>query len=369
MLKPKGILSFLLRPLLCILVPTLGLLAYWSFVYDPVFECEVVVLPRTGDTSAANTAASALLGSAAGATDVDSRMLAHYILSPDMLALLEADLNLRATFTSPRIQKLQRLSPGATNDQFLSYYRSKVRVIVDSSAIMRIQAKGFSGDAAVALADRIAHHAENYLNAVSRQMAAKQVEFIQSEVTKAETVFKDRSAKLTLQQNTSGLLDPSKYSDELMKIIGRLEAELAEQRATLAGKETFIAAKSPQLAATRAQIAALTAGIAAQRERLSGSGNGPDARFSETIMKFNEVALETEFAAKAYSASLLALQAAHAEAALGVRTLVIISRSNRLESAAYPRTAYWTLTAFALFTILIVLGRLIHDSVMSHVDR
>ncbi len=368
MRKPKGILSFLLRPLLCILVPTLALLAYWTFIYDRVYEAEVVLLPRTSESSASG-AASALLGAAASSTDLDSRMLAHYIASPDMLTLLDADLGLRAAFTSTEIHRLQRLRTDATADEFLAYYRARVRVIVDSSAIMRVQAKAFSGDAALAMANRIIHHAEAKLNAVSVQMAAKQVEFIQGEVSKAEALFKDRSARLTRQQNTSGLLDPSKYSEELMKIIARLESELAQQRATLAGKESFISPQSPQLSLTRAHIEALVAGIASQRERLSGTGSGSDARFSEAIMQFNEVALEAEFAAKTYAASLLALQAAHAEAALGVRTLVVISRPDRLEVPAYPRLGYWTLTALALFSILLVLGHLLHATVMSHVDR
>jgi capsular polysaccharide transport system permease protein len=206
------------------------------------------------------------------------------------------------------------------------------------------------------------------LNGVSKQLADKQVDFIRVEVAKAEALFKDRTRQLTLYQNTAGQLDPARYSEALMSVIARMENELAEQNARIAGRKTFIAANAPQLVETQSRIDALTAEIATLRSRLAG-GSEKGTPLSNEIMKFNDAAIETEFAAKTYASALLALQSAHAQAALNVRTLIVIAHPSTLEDAAYPRLGYWTLSALALFALAAVLGRLIYDSVMCHIDR
>ncbi|MDF3057820.1 MAG: hypothetical protein K0R17_2035 [Rariglobus sp.] len=360
--------SALKRLLLLVIAPTLLLAAYWVFLYTPVYEAAVVVLPRSSDIPSGADPAGAMLGAALRSKDVDSHMIEQYILSPDMLKRLDADLRLRDHYSSPSINRWQRLPKDASFDEFLDYYRGMVRVIVDSSSILHVEARGFSPGQTLALADHIVSESEAMLNAVSRQLADKQVGFIRLEVAKAESLFKDRTQKLTLYQNTAGQLDPARYSEALMEVIARMERELAEQNTRIAGRRTFIAAGAPQLVETQSRIDALTTEISTLRARLAGQAPGGTPLASE-IMKFNDAAIETEFAAKTYASALLALQSAHAQAALNIRSLIVIAHPSSLEDATYPRVGYWTLTALALLGLVTVLGRLIYDSVMCHIDR
>lgn len=359
---------FVKRLLLAVVLPTLLLGAYWVFAYTPVYEASVVVIPRSGETPAAADPAGAMLGAALRSKDVDSHMIAQYILSPDMLRLLDAELDLRAAFSAPEIHRWQRLPADASFDRFLDYYRDKVRVIVDSSSLLHVQARGFTSEQARALADRIIARSEDMLNGVSRQLAAKQVDFIRVEVGKAETLFKDRTQQLAVYQNQAGQLDPNRTSESLMAVIARMERELAEQNTILAGQRTFISADSPRFVEAEARIQALTSEIRNLRERLVGRAETTGS-LSQEILKFNDAAMETEFAAKTYASALLALQAAHAQAALNIRTLIIIAQPSTLEDPTYPKLGYWMLSAFGLFALLAVLGQLIHDSVMYHIDR
>jgi capsular polysaccharide transport system permease protein len=367
--SPPPLLPFFKSILLLVLAPTLALIIYWAFVYTPVYEAGVVALPRNSEVPTGADAAGAMLGAALRSKDVDSHMVEQYILSPDMLQRLDAALNLREHYSSENINWWQRLPREASFDRFLEYYRKMVRVVVDSSSILHIETRGFSPEKTLELADRIVSEAEDMLNGVSKQLAAKQVEFIRIEVMKAESLFRDRTQKLTLYQNTAGQLDPARYSESIMAVIARMERELAEQNTRIAGHKTFLAADAPQLVEVQSRIDALTTEITTLRSRLTG-GNSPGATpLSDEIMKFNDAALETEFAAKTYSAALLALQGAHAQAALNIRTLIIIAHPSSLEDPAYPRLGYWTLATLALFTLIAVLGRLIYDSVMCHMDR
>ncbi len=365
--------SFTLLPLikriaLLVVAPTLILVAYWVLAYTPEYEARVVVLPRNSEVPTSADAAGAMLGAALRSKDVDSHMIEQYILSPDMLQRLDAALHLRDHYSSPAISRWQRLPKDASFDRFLDHYRHRVRVIVDSSSILHIEVRGFSPEQTLALADRIVEESEALLNNVSKQLATKQVEFIQVEVAKAESLFKDRTGKLARYQNTAGQLDPARYSESLMGVIARMERELAEQNTRIAGSKTFFAANAPQLVETQARIDALTAEISALRSRLTGQ-SADASPLSDEIMKFNDAALETEFAAKTYAAALLALQSAHAQAALNIRTLIVISHPSGLQDPTYPRLGYWTLAALALFSLAAVLGQLIHDSVMCHIDR
>lgn len=363
-------LAFLLRPLLWVLAPALLLGAYWRFAYTPVYEAVVVAVPRSGERPVPADAAGAMLGSALRSKDIDSRMLEHYILSPDMLALLDADLAVRDHLSAPSIQPLQRLAKDADAEDFLAHFRDHVRVIVDSSSLLHIEVKAYDAAYALKLADRILAHSEAKLNAMSVQLAEKQVAFIQREVAKAETLFKENSAKLAAYQNEAGQFDPARYSEGIMGVVATLEAELAKEQATLTGKQIFLSGDASQLTLSRARIAALGSEIAALRARLADRTEDPaNPRLSAEIMRFNTVLLETEFAAKTYSASLLALQAAHAEAAFTVRTLITISRPSALDSPAYPATGYWMLTALVLSALLFTLAKLVYDTVAAHIDR
>lgn len=356
------------RLLLLIIVPTMALTLYWVFLYTPVYEASVVILPRNSEVPTGADAAGAMLGAALRSKDVDSHMIEQYILSPDMLKRLEVDLDLRAHYSSSAINRWQRLPQDASFDRFLEYYRSMVRVIVDSSSILHIEARGFSADKTLALADQIVRESEKMLNGVSRQLAAKQVDFIRIEAAKAESLFKDRTQKLIRYQNSAGQLDPARYSESIMAVIAQMERELSEQNTQITGHKTFLAADSHQLVETQSRIDALNKEITALRSRLTGHSSD-SSPLSDEIRKFNDAALETEFAAKTYAAALLALQSAHAQAALNIRTLIVIAHPPSLDEPAYPRLGYWTLAAFALFMLVAVLGQLIYDSIMCHIDR
>lgn len=363
-------LGFFRKPLLLILVPTLLCAAYWRFFYTPTYEAVVIVVPRSGERPAANDVAGAMLGSALRSKDIDSRMLEHYLQSSDMLARLDRDLDLRAHFSSSSINRFQRLAPDASSDAFLAHYRGHLRVIVDSSALLHIQIKAYDSAFALQLADLILQHAETFLNGVSVTLAKKQVEFIQGEVAKAENQLRVATQNLAKHQTRSGQLDPSRYSSVLMEVISKLEGELTRSQATLAGKLSFLSADAPQLTAERARIDAISREIAGLRDRLASSGG--DAKspgLASDILDFSNVLIETEFAAKTYSATLLALQAAHADAAYNVRTLIVLSRPATLENPAYPRNGYWALTALVLFALLFVLFKLVYDTIGAHVDR
>src|SRR5690606_19004613 len=246
-----------------------------------------------------------------------------------MLRLLDAELDLRAAFSAPEIHRWQRLPADASFDRFLDYYRDKVRVIVDSSSLLHVQARGFTSEQARALANSIIARSEDMLNGVSRQLAAKQVDFIRVEVGKAETLFKDRTQQLAVYQNQAGQLDPNRTSESLMAVIARMERELAEQNTILAGQRTFISADSPRFVEAVAAMQALTSGIRNRRERLVGLSETARS-LSQKIMKFNDAAMETQFAAKTYASALLALQAPHAHGPLNIRTLIVSAQPSTL---------------------------------------
>ncbi len=363
-------LGFLIKPLVLVLAPTLLCAAYWTFFYTPVYETVVVAVPRSGERPGTNDQAGAMLGSALRSKDVDSRMLEHYLSSPGMLALLDADLDLRTHFSNRRINAFQRLSTAANTDTLLAHYRKHIRIIVDSSALLHIEVKAYDAGFSVKLADRILAHAEIFLNTVSKTLAAKQVEFIRLEVAKAEKQLQAATERLASYQNKAGQLDPSRTSSDLMGVISRLESELARGQATLTGRLTLLSADAPQLVADRVRIESLAAEIANIRTRLAAeSSTGGRAGLADDILRFNHVLIESEFAAKTYASALLALQAAHSEASYNVRTLIVLSKPQALESAAYPRIAYWTLTAFALFGLVFTFCKLVYDSIAAHIDR
>ena len=207
-------------------VPCL-LAAFYLFALaaDRYVSESIVTVRQNGAEGAVGFNLTSLLGVSVPASLDDEKMLEAYILSIDILRKLDQDLGLQESFNSPGADFIFRLGSGASQEQFLHYYRSRVEVVVEEdSGLLRIRAQGFSPEAAAALNSGILALSERFINEVSQRLAREQMAFAESELRKARSgVDKARLAVLGFQK-AHDILDPLAQAEASSGLTAQLQA-------------------------------------------------------------------------------------------------------------------------------------------------
>lgn len=126
---------------------------------------------------------SSLLGGGSGIALQDAYLIRDYILSLDLLAKLDAALELRAAWSDPAIDPIWRLAADASNEDFLDYYRDMVSVTFDTdSSIISVELQGFEAAATQRMLEMILAESERLVNEISHRLAREQLDFVIGEI-------------------------------------------------------------------------------------------------------------------------------------------------------------------------------------------
>ncbi len=274
-------------------------------------------------------------------------MVRDYILSYDLLARLEAALGVRAAWSDPAIDPVWRLPADASEEDFLEYYRDMVGVFFDSeSSIITVTLEGFEPVFAQTMLSMILAESERLVNALSNQLAAEQLGFINGEIETTAARLKQAKAQLVAFQNEHQVMDPKEQAGLVTNVIAQMEVSLAEDRAELTVLRSYLDGAAPEVVTLRNRIAAKTKQIEEEKTRLTGG----DARLNTIAARFEELRFDVEFAHERYRLALMALEKAQIDASRKVKSLVVVARPNRPDEALYPDRPYilGTLAVFLL---------------------
>jgi capsular polysaccharide transport system permease protein len=322
------------------------------FTADRYVAESVVAVRQSGDTPIVGVdALSSLFAASAPASRQDELMLEAHVLSMDMLRQLDEKLDLRASFSAPRLDFMFRMSPDATQEEYLDYFRSRVDVVVDDeSGLLRIRTQAFTPELAYELNREIIALSERFINESSHRLAREQMAFAEQELEKARVaVNKARNAVLEFQRE-HGVLDPVAQVTANTGLTVELQAELARQEAELKALLGYLNEGAHQVQGLKAQIAGTRAQLEAESRRAMSSADGTS--LNVLAGEFQELLAELQFAQDAYKLALSGLETARVESTRKLKSLVLVESPAVPESARYPRRAY------TLFALLLGLGLL-----------
>ncbi|UCH75344.1 MAG: hypothetical protein JSU82_05735 [Rhodospirillales bacterium] len=288
-----------------------------------------------------------LIGGVGGLARQDAYVVRDYILSYDLLARLDAALDVRKAWSDPSIDPVWRLAADASEEDFLEYYRDMVDVSFDSeSAIITVTLEGFEPAFAQTMLDMILAESEQLVNKISNQLAAEQLGFINGEIEATAARLKQTKSILVDFQNEHQVLDPKEQAGLVTNVIAQMEVSLAEDRAELTVLRSYLDGRAPEVVTLRNRIAAKTKQIEEEKTRLTGGSE----RLNTIAARFEELRFDVEFAHERYRLALMALEKAQIDASRKVKSLVVVARPNRPDEALYPDRPYFlaTLGAFLL---------------------
>jgi capsular polysaccharide transport system permease protein len=302
---------------------------------------------------------------AAGASSSDTDILYSFIRSQDMVARVDARLDLRGVWSRPwPADPVFAFNPEGTIEDLLDHWNRKVSVAYDgASGLLTLRVLAFDSAAAQAIATAIFEESSiriNELSAIAREDATR---FARAELDRAVARLTAARQALTEFRLKTQIVDPQADIQGQMGLLNTLQAQLAAALIEYDLIREIARPGDPRVLQAERRIAVIEVRIAEERRKFGEGGQGPGgADYARLVAEFERLTVEREFAEETYRGALVAYDGALADAQRQSRYLAAHILPTRAERSAYPQR--WLIFGLAGFFLLCLwaIGALIYYS-------
>jgi capsular polysaccharide transport system permease protein len=299
-------------------------------------------------------------GSIGGSGSRDSDILYEFIGSQELVARLDARLDLKALYgRHAQTDPVLAFGPEGTIEDLVDYWQRMVRISYDSTAgLMELRVLAFDPAEATAIAEAIYEESSlmiNELSAIARNDATR---YAKQDLDAAILRLKAAREAMTSFRVQNQIVDPKADIQGQMGLLNTLQAQLAE---ALINQDLLDGASSrrddPRLAQAQRRIDVIEARIADERRKFGvGSADPAETNYATKMAEFERLSVDTQFAERAYTIALANFDAAMAEANRKSRYLAAYIKPTKAEKSAYPQRGLFVgligLFAFLIWSIL-----------------
>ncbi len=338
-----------------VLIPTTIASLYLAFIAADQYHSSASFSVR----SIASAQASDILGmfsqSSSGSTTSDSYVLLDFIMSDQMVQAADKALNLDTVFAPRGMDYFYGIRPGLPIEEKLKYWRSMVRVDFDhASGIMNLTVNAFTPEDSQKVAGFIIQKSERLINDLSLTGRNEMLKVAESEVKTSETRLSEARDALRNYRDVSQEADPIEGAKLAMQIVSSLEGQLVQLQTEYSTALTQMGPDTPRIRVMRSQIDSLKKQIDQEKQRLgSGTvtkqGRTADAALpgvAGRLQQYDKLETQREFAERAYTSSLAALEKARIEANAKQRFLAVFINPTLSELAQYPHRFFNSMLIF-----------------------
>lgn len=341
----------------------LGVVAADRFVSE-----STVALQQSGGEVSALPGAAMLLAGLNPPSREETLYLKQYVHSLGLLQHLDKKLKLREHWESPRIDLPMRLARGASQEDFLDYYRARVDVSMDElSSTLTLRVQAFDAAYAHELNKAILEESERFVNEMTHRLAREKLAFAEGELARAAGKLQAAKSELLEFQGKNKLLDPMVQAQASGVMVAELQSSITKAEADLRSMRSFLQEDAYQVKALRTQIESMRTQLEAERVRATGAGRQSD-RLGALAIEFEGLKTKAEFGLDAYKLAMGAVENARIDATRKLKNLVVIEPATLPETAEYPRRLYNLATLLIGSLLLYGVVRLVIATIREHQD-
>lgn len=347
-----------------IFLPMTLLIIYLAIFSQPRFVSESKVAIKRSDDLASNSVNFGLLLGAINPSSVeDALYLKEYINSPDMLAVLDKQLNFRQAFSQSGLDFLHHLSPDETAEKFLRYYRERISVTYDDKAgLLAIRTQGFTPDFALNFNKAVLKESERFINELSHRIARDQLTFAEKEMEKSRSRLNNSKSELLAYQNSNNVLDPEAQALAASSLVNTLMGQKIQMEAELRTLLTYLRDDAAQVVSVRNAIASMQAQIDNEKGKITAPQGD---KLNHMAVEFEEIRSRVAFDNELYKLALTSIEKTRVEAARKLKVLSVISSPQQPQESTFPNIPYliacWLLVCCLMFGTLKLLLAVIED--------
>lgn len=315
-------------------------------------------------TEEAGSSIASILGplDLSSSSSSDTSILYEFIQSQDLVARIDADLDLRRLWSkaNPEIDPVFSFHPPGTIEDLVEYWSQMVKIFLDGgSGLIELEVRAFAAEDAQRIGERIFAESSALINELSAIAREDAIGYARDELDVAVERLKAARSALTQFRNRTQIVDPSIDLQGQAGLLNTLNQQLAEALIELDLLRETTRESDPRIAQAERRIRVIEQRIAEERKKL-GIGGGAvseDAEaFAVLVGEYERILVDREFAEEAYKAALATFDAAQAEARRQSRYLAAHVRPTLAEKSVYPKRIMLLLaTGFFLFVIWAIL--------------
>lgn len=347
--RRRKMLLLLARLSLFVGLPTLIAGYYFFVIATPMYatKSEFVI------QQAENQASGGLGGLFSGtgfATSQDSIAVQSYLQSRDAMLRLDGDAGFKAHFSDPKIDPIQRLPDGASNEQAYRVFAKNVEIGYDpSEGIIKMEVAAASPETSAEWSARLIGYAEEQVDNLTQRLRADQMQGAMESFEDSEAKMMAAQRRVLELQEQLGVLDPMAETGGVMTQITTFEVQLAEKRLQLQQLLDNAQPNQARVDGVRGDISRLENLIGTLRGQLTeGTGTTTSLASISGELRMAEVDLQTR--TMMMQQSLQQLETARIEANRQTRYLSMGVSPVPPDEPTYPRAFENTLLAFLIFS-------------------
>jgi len=346
----------------------LAAIYYSAFAVDRyVSSAQVVVRQDGGNQAAAVPGLATLLTGTNPASREETLYLREYIVSMDMMILLEERLHWVEQYALQRSDMFFWLNKDAEREDLLKYYQRMVSAHYDeTTGLLRVEVQAFTPELSEQMLRTILDASEHFVNEVSHSIAREQMNFAKGELETARGNYAERKTELIDFQNVNKVLDGGNTAQSRATIIADLEGQYTKEQAVLTEMLFKLRPDSPQVKQQKQKVNAITQQLAKEKRLLVSSPDG--SQLNVVASRFQQLSLDAGIAEESYKSAVAALDNARIEASKKIRTLVTVVSPNTPQLALYPERLYNLATILLGLLMLYGITRFILASIEDHRD-
>ncbi|WP_238368595.1 sugar transporter [Mesobacterium pallidum] len=306
-----------------------------------------------------------------GSTGDDSAILYEYVLSPEIVAQIDAVLDLKAHYSANYdIDPIFSLPPDATAEDLLSHWERVVKVSYDSgSGLIDMEVIAFTPAMAQAISREIVAESQAMINTLNEQARNDSMRYANEDLEIAVQRLKDAREALTRFRTRTQIVDPAADLQGRMGVLANLQQQLAQALIDYdLLLETTTNPNDPRLTQAGRRIEVIRERIADERLTFASDSTevgGVGEDYPSLIAEFESLSVDREVAEETYRAALTALDVARANASRQSRYLATYVRPTLPESAEYPQRELLTFMAalicFVAWSVLALIYYSVRD--------
>lgn len=352
---------------LFVIVPTLAVLLYLSFLAKPLYMSETKWLVRENRESSG----SLIPGFASGLFDLgsqtsmeDALILADYLHSAELIGKLDAELDLRTHYESPSLDVFRRLGESVGRERFIKYFQKRIQVsIAPDSSILTLSVSSFDPVFSLKLAEKLIELSEDKINVLNDRIVDSQTATATAELERAQEELVKARADLLAFQMKHSIIDPGSQAAAQFSNIASLDRQIMEVQAELRTKQQYLREGSNELRQLEQTLKALGEQREQETRRLVSVG---DSSIASVLYNYERIRMENEFALNAYTATFALVEQAKLSAARQEKFILMIATPQLPDEPDSPRIFRDTLTTFVVLSLLFAIGRMILATIRDH---
>ncbi|MGR3363293.1 MAG: capsule biosynthesis protein, partial [Maritimibacter harenae] len=346
--RRKKLLLLATRLAAFVLLPTLIAGWYFYVVATPMYATKSEFVIQKAESG--GTAMSSLFAGSGLATSQDSVTVQSYLTSRDAMLRLDEDLGFKAHFSNPAIDPIQRLDPGASNEEAYKVYTKNVKIGFDpTEGIVKMEVIAADPETSAAMSEALIAYAEQRVDNLTQRLREDQMAGARESYEKAEQAMLDAQSEVLRLQESRGVFDATSDATSIMGQVNTFETQLQQKRLQLQQLLDNPRPNQARVEGVRGDIERLENLVADLRARLTEeSTQGGDSLAAVTgQLAIAQTNLETRTALM--QQALQQLETARIEANKQTRYLEMGVHPVAPDQPTYPRAFENTLLAFLVF--------------------